>query len=274
MKANKDIIQLSLILLLLVASNQAIGQDYYERQKGEIGIGLNLIPVMNWLGNSFNGNVSNEYISADKFVSPIGGNTLYFKYFTEDNKAWRLYLGVNRSVQNTKNNLFQDGSTSDFVEDKESIRFTSFIIGAGQEFRINRGRLIGIYGYEAYSGVSNNFVKYTYGNEFSTSNPNPTSTTDFQSGIVSQVSSRTLKTDFGSSIFVGARVFAGIEYMLSSNIATGFEFGLSSRYLIDVDGEETIELVNEERTIPISNGGEFELGADNLNGSIFLFFYF
>ena len=60
MKANKDIIQLSLILLLLVASNQAIGQDYYERQKGEIGIGLNLIPVMNWLGNSYIGNLSNE----------------------------------------------------------------------------------------------------------------------------------------------------------------------------------------------------------------------
>lgn len=201
-----------------------IGQELVSKkgepvlpEAGDWAIQVDAVPFLNYIGNVFS-NAGTNTVSAqvpEAYPFSIAG-----KYFVSENLAYRAKATVNFSSVITHNFVIRDGQVApidpnETVRDSRKSRDNTVFLGAGIEKRKGKTRLQGYYGGELlilYSGGVRN--TYTYGNQFSADNTNPTSTVDFNTGMSALTSSRIVSSRGGAIFGIGARGFLGAEYFL------------------------------------------------------------
>lgn len=210
-------------------------------QTGDIAIGIDASNVLNYLGNSLNGNTNNHYGSGifnyedNIFNAP----SIYAKYFLSDNSAVRVKLHLGFDSYTQKSQVVDDAAvradaTSEAkLEDSYKNSLSGLGLRVGYEMRRGYGRLQGFYGAEVGLGFRGETDTYDYANGMyidsaAPANNGATSTT--WAGLGNSKTSRTTKKSSGSQFQGMVGGFLGVEYFVAPKLSIGGEFGLGLRF--------------------------------------------
>lgn len=248
-------------------------------EAGDIAVGIDMVPFMNYVGNMSNQTAGNTYNG--QFLS--NGSTFFAKYFLQKNMAVRGRLMISNSTNQYKQYVqddaavYADPNSPDMVVDVRKLVNHDYVIGAGIEMRRGKGRLQGFYGGELSLAFGADKNMYTYGNNYSELNQNPT-TNDFFTGNVT--ANGRLLEDKGNSYFgVGLGAFLGVEYFIMPNIALGSELGWGINYTSFSQSTNTEEVWNGSSAEEITNlnspgNKHFGYGLSNPTATLYLMFHF
>jgi hypothetical protein len=253
---------------------------------GDIGLGFNAVPLLSFVGNSFNGNTNNTYAGSNRFVSNLNTNAIFGKYMLTDKTAIRAHLRIAGTRTSINNSVFDNTANNpdSLVNDNLVINNSLYVLGGGYEMRRGNGRLRGFYGAEAFVGYGRpDQRRYSYGNAFGALNPAPTSTDwDGQGGVnnESPTAERKVSQLGGSQLTLGVRPFIGVEYFFAPRISIGSEFGWSIAYnrfgrttsTYEAFESSTNNIISRTEKGSITN--QTSVDTDNFNGALFLMFYF
>jgi hypothetical protein len=296
----KKIIGVSLALVFSAASIAQSNDQVQNKNgvdimpvSGEWGVGMNALPILNYLGNSFNGNAGNFNLNGDKFTNYWGANTIYGKYMISDDNAIRAQLRIGHFSNTYDNWVYDDtkNSPDSVVLDTYKTTSSFYNIGAGYEFRRGKTRLKGIYGGEAmYMYQQSQNAEYTYGNAYGLGNQAPTATSWFSWGGVNSeaaTAERVIWSENGAFHGVGLRGFLGVEYYILPKICIGTEFGWSFMWGTTGEGTTRMEYfdptgtdadgnvgVTTWRDVTTAGNRGWMVDTDNFNGSLYMMFYF
>ena len=246
---------------------------YLLPQAGSFAIGIDARPFLEYLGSFF----------SDVNLPPsFGDQTIYGKYFLEDNRAIRGRLTLNMYNDVSKGQVSDDTKSNpdEYLIDIQRYSLADITLGAGYEFRRGYGRVQGFYGGEFMLGYRGGKSKYEYGNKFTIDNTTPT-TYDFDYGYAYNVPVRPVEDKFGKRFSVGVGAFAGVEYFFAPQMSVGGELNVNLWLRATGQGQLTSEKWNatiDDRDTQISKSGNwnaFRLGFDSYpSGRIFLMFHF
>ncbi len=233
---------------------------YILPKKGDIALGFNAIPVIDFFLNSANyiGSGKSNPNDAGSLVGYTSSganfnNQITGKYFLDAHTAIRARLGYNTqsgSITNPVQNAvdmyqaLQSGdpnqiqtASQERVNDEYSFARSNITLSGGIEKRRGYGRLQGYYGAELGIGFMKSNSNINYGNAFSslyesqyTSSwaPEAVSTLNPNAVVVNPATggqTRTLDTNYNSLFTIGIRGFIGIEYFIFPKISISAEFG-------------------------------------------------
>ncbi|MFM9841131.1 MAG: hypothetical protein ACKVOQ_22890 [Cyclobacteriaceae bacterium] len=257
----------------------------------EWALGISANPFLTYAGNFFHGNAFNGSPQFTYAENPTNNIAIFGKYMVDAHTAYRVRFNASVNSSADKRVVAQNEVTPDplfpaFTQDWRKTSSQTIVVAAGYEKRRGSSRVQGVYGAEiilGYNGLSN---KYEYGNSISQDFNAPT-TADFIGNILIGTSNaatqRKVEENLGTSIYVGARGFIGVEYFIGPKISLGAEFGYSLAFRSTGKSVITAERWNTltgsilQTKIDQDNGNYTSfLGTslDNLNGSINLLFYF
>jgi hypothetical protein len=245
-------------------------------EAGDIALGFNAIPFFRYVGNTFNGNTNNSVNTG--FVNSY--QTIYGKYFLQDNLAIRAQLRIGSYKNDYNNFLLEDGANNpdQQVEDMFTQTINHNAIGLGGEMRRGNTRLQGFYGAELLVRWGGEKGEYSYGNQMSGYNVTPTHTTNFTGGTTtSSASDRITSYNSGKYFGFGARGFVGAEYFFAPKISVSAEFGwglLIENRTEGVTKRERFTNVYETYEVKAGARDSRVLDTDNFNGSINMYFHF
>lgn len=276
-------------------SAQETEKKQYLPEQGDWAIGFDAKPVLNFVGNLFNGSPNNmsPTLGGESTLSTLWGPilpsnptvSLMGKYMLTDNLALKANFGI--LIRNDKYSEYvQDDAAAVLdplsnaqVADCRNGRNTGLSLMAGAEYRVGKKRVQGVFGGGLLFGLEKQLVKYSYGNEMTSINQRPTTPFcdyDATGGY------RTLKefTD-KPQIYAGIVGTAGVEVFVAPKIALGAEVSLYAMYVI---GQQTYtvsegynpatEVIEKKTDLVAPLTGSFRMGTDNLGGSLYLSFYF
>lgn len=283
----KNLLLLCLLSLLAFGANAQDTEPLVGKkgqpilpEKGDIGLGVNMIPFFNWFGNAFNANSNNMYASSNKFFEIFGNSVIMGKYMLSDKSAVRVNFGFNLSSVHQSMYVQDDASNNplDMVMDSRKADNGHYTLALGYEMRRGKGRIQGYFGADVIFRVQQfSGFDYTYGNNFSAANVVPTSYN--WNGNVN--GNRRTLLDGGSTTFgMGLRGFIGVEYFVAPKLSIGCEFGwgfMVNGTFESTKSEEFFESVTNTTMIEntkTAGAVAFNAGVDNLNGVVFMFFYF
>lgn len=293
------IIMRKIFIITMLLSSSAIfaqGNDQIQNKNGvdimpvagEFGIGMNAIPLFNFIGDIFGYTGNNTALNGNKFVSYFAQNTLFGKYMLTNDNAIRAHFRFGTQSVYQMNDIFSDtqNNPDSLVSDTYSASSSVFNIGVGYEWRRGKTRLKGIYGGEVmYRFQGSTSQDYTYGNTFGNGNAAPTSTTWSGSFAAAEgpLGERILSVNQGNFNGIGVRAFAGIEYYIAPKICFGTEFGWGLLGGFNGEGSVITEswdptangtgaIIQNETTS--GKGRTFALDTDNFGGSLYFMFYF
>lgn len=286
---------LSVLAALGIAASAVSAQDEPMTNKngqaimptaGDIGLGFNAVPLLSFVGNTFNGNTNNTYAGTNRFVSNLNNNVIFGKYMIADDAAIRMHLRIAGDRSSLNNSVYDDtkNSPDSLVSDKLVINNSLYVLGGGYEMRRGKGRIRGIFGAEAFVGYGRpDQRRYSYGNAFGLLNPAPTSTDwDTQGGVNNEnpMAERMVSRLGGSQFTIGVRPFIGVEYFFAPRISIGSEFGWGISYNRFGRATNTYEAFESStgnvitRTEKSNINHVTAVDTDNFNGALFLMFYF
>ena len=264
------------------------GQDLMP-VAGEIGVGVNAIPVFNYIGDIFGLSSNNTSLDTNKFIGYFGSQTLFGKYMLTDDNAIRVNLRVGQQNTTTTVDVVNDlaGHPDSLTSDVFRGRQSDINIGVGYEFRRGKNRLRGIYGGELLWSRSKQKGNYTYGNAFGVTNPAP-STTDFSLLSATPQTNRIRSFDNGTIQGLGVRLFGGIEYYFAPKICVGTEFGWTVGGAWQGRSTITTEFWSPLALDPATGStgavdftesnsftqSSFSMDTDNFNGAVYFLFWF
>jgi hypothetical protein len=249
---------------------------------GDFALGVDATPFLDYVGNFFS-------LSGGNSLSGFNGvnNTIYGKYFLEDDRAIRVGLRLNffnRQNKGTKandteiaNNPLNANAT---VVDVQNIMKRNVDLLVGYEFRRGRGRVQGFYGGEVGLGYGGGKTTYDYGNPMTELNQAP-STTDFGANVTA--GNRVTETIRGTELRASVGGFVGVEYFFAPQMSVGGEFNLAFVYRTLGQDENTSESFdaasNRIQTIKSRSRNASERAGlagvrTNTKGTIFLMFHF
>lgn len=249
-------------------------------ESGDIGLGVNMIPFFNWFGNSFNNNSNNLYASSNKFFNVFGNSVLMGKYMLSEKTAVRVHFGFNLSSISENEYIRNNASNNpmDMVLDTRTADQGHYTLALGYEMRRGKGRIQGYYGVDLILRLQQSTgYTYSYGNGYSNSNLVPTS---YDWGTNLNDNQRVVADGSTTTFGVGVRGFVGVEYFVAPKLSLGVEFGwgvalnstfestASSEYFDIATGEVGINNTTQGASTA------FSAGVDNMNGAVFMFFYF
>lgn len=249
-------------------------------ESGDIGLGVNMIPFFNWFGNSFNNNSNNLYASSNKFFNVFGNSVLMGKYMLSEKTAVRVHFGFNLSSISENEYIRNNASNNpmDMVLDTRTADQGHYTLALGYEMRRGKGRIQGYYGVDLILRLQQSTgYTYSYGNGYSNSNLVPTS---YDWGTNLNGNERVVADGSTTTFGVGVRGFVGVEYFVAPKLSLGVEFGwgvalnstfestASSEYFDITTGEVGINNTTQGASTA------FSAGVDNMNGAVFMFFYF
>lgn len=272
-------------------------QKQYLPEEGDWALGIDVVPILKYIGNAFNGtNGSNElsHVGGTPFTSGHFGNqglmptvSIMGKYMLTDEWAVRANVGLMISSANDKAYSIDDKALAEnpFSEAKvvDGARYDrngmSMLLGA--EYRKGSRRIQGVFGAGLLFAFQNSKETYSWGNALTEINQSPTSHS-FANMPTLPTGYRALKQNgAGSDFYLGLTGSAGVEWFVAPKIALGAEVNLSLYYIFGTQTYVESEGYNatlgkvETRTdlyAPGSNGIYF--GTESLGGSLYMTFYF
>lgn len=266
---------------------------------GDVGLGISATPFLQYVGRLFTG--GNNAPTFGNAAHPINntnlpflggfaapGNAIWYKRMIDDNTAHRVRLQFDFSKTRQRfttaaNNPTPDPLNPTFVEEKTITKNASVLLGLGMEKRRGSTRLQGVYGAELLVGFYNQNTVNEYGNAISVEFDNPA--TNLPQPVIAPfgaANARVLENDPGKTFFLGARLFAGVEYFFLPKMSLGGEIGYTAGIARTGMSSTTYEYFDtatqtvQERTIESRNGtiDGYGIGLDNIGANINLFFYF
>jgi hypothetical protein len=245
---------------------------------GDIAVGIDMVPFLNYLGNFSNQTVGNNYNG--NFLSTP--NTLFGKYFLDNDLAVRARFMIMSNIYQDKNYILDDAAfyldpnTNDQVIDVRTIKDNDYMLGFGIEKRRGKGRLRGIFAAEVAVMFGSNQTEYAYGNNYSDLNINP-GTTDFGTNVLAN--GRVLNDNNGGYFGVGLAGYIGVEYFIMPNIALGSEVGWGINYMDWSQSNTVTEVWNgnsAEEVTTLDSPGDvgFNYGLNNPTVSLYMMFHF
>lgn len=274
----------------------------YLPEAGDVTIGVNAIPFLNYLGNVFGKNDKNK-INPEKIggVPAVPGldnptMSIFGKYFLTDQTALRLNVGIGI------NSITQSGYVTDDaaalndplsvaeVEDTYKYRNSGMSIAVGYEWRRGSKRLQGFWGGQAILAYSNSKHFFGYGNAITEINQDPSQYDDFNNWDFSVTqptlenignNSRLLMQSDGRSWTYGLGGFVGVEYYIAPKISIGCEMSLNLLWTTGGKKYQKSERFNPDfnkveeniRWTGKSDSG-FRFGTENIGTSLFVAFSF
>ena len=299
MKKIISIIMIAALLPFAGASAQEQEEKQYLPEAGDWALGIDVVPVLRYIGNAFNGNTNNQYIDnlgGEPFVNQnkrfnsrqlMPDVSIQGKYMITDEWGVRANVGLmfrsiydNRYATDDKAAALNPLS-NDKVVDKARYRKNGMSIMAGGEYRKGTKRVQGVFGMGVLFAFQNDNTTYTYGNEMTDINQQPT--TAFQtSDVYDNNNYRLTKTNGeGSDFYVGITGSAGIEWFVAPKISIGGEVNISAVWnwtkatYYTAEGFNTLSGAVEEWTElekPSSHG--FSVGTGNIGSNLSVTFYF
>lgn len=271
-----------LALLFLATLILNLDAQSFTNKKGEVvtpeagdwALGFNAVPVFDYFGNLLNGNTANTFF-ADWATT---NNSIYGKYFTADNFAYR---GSLRLMSFSQTNKFLTDTSSgvkpSYITDLIKFSGAAVVLGAGFEKHRGKGRIHGIYGAEAlltFGGTTPN-TSYSYAIEMNKTN--------IDNGLLPF--SRIIQSNAGATLGFGVRGFIGVEYYILPKISVAAEYGWGLTYTQKFNGKniyekwgfadaDAIEPSRYEVTNETGGNNYFGIDTDNNAGAIKLIFHF
>lgn len=256
-----------LLIAALFTAGISFAQDGMTSKKGvpilpeagDYAIGFDAANLLNYGGNLLNGSTGNSLNN----LNLTNANTIYGKYFTDANTAYRgmLRLGFGSTSNTTLvADLDPNAQPGDVVEDEFKTSALNITIGGGYEMRRGKGRLQGVYGPMAMISFGTSSTENTYGNDLNANNPGP----------------RQTESKTGSTFGLAIGGFGGVEYFFAPKVSLGAEIGWTIQLNTTGEGETTTEtFVNSVESTTVETGGSSSFGFDTRpNGSITLNFHF
>lgn len=291
--------------LLIICQSQLHSQDKqhqedinkrvnYFPEKGDFSIGINIEPLVNFIGNSFNGygtngtknilgNVGGAVLNLD--VVPKPSISLMGKYLFKNNYAARINLGVLSSnilqTAYVKSDLYDISNplSLENLIDKVNTNNLGLMLTLGVEKRVGKKRIQGIFSTDLLLGYQSANINYQYANTLTNLNSKPTAS-NIMPGF-DAAGYRTISKISGDNYYVGGTLNVGVEYFLAPKIAIGTEASLLIYYKMNSSGYEVREGLNvytnqlEERSFLNTPGNRsLVFGTDNLAAKLYLSFYF
>lgn len=220
-------------LAVFTTANAQTQEKWYGSKEGGFAITFNANPVLNYVGNMFNGyqngNSVSEFNGVDNFV---GGISLTGKYFLKDNLALDLGLSVNDNYNVT--NTFDNSANADVEKVLSYGRraTTAFAAKVGAEYRLFPGkRLQPIFGAAVFYQHTNawSFTKITDGADDGKTTYNNTNDNKAINGV-----------NGGATNAVGILVNVGVEYFIFPQISLGanIDLGIARRWTKETQEDE------------------------------------
>ena len=246
---------------------------YILPESGDIGLGFDAVPFLDYMGNMFNGTAGNSV-----FTNFINNQAIVGKYYLSDDAAVRGELRLGFGSLSDQEFIMKDLDVPDadvLVTDKMKFNTTNVHLGAGYEMRRGHGRIQGYYGGLVTFQYSQNNTKYIYGNPI-TADFNSPNSTNFGGNITT--TGRLTEINNLTNIGVGLRAFVGVEYFFAPKLSLGGEFGWGPAFNVLTDGTRVEERWTgtevETQTTDIARDTYFSLDTDRAFGNIFLIFHF
>lgn len=274
----------------------------YLPEAGDVTIGINAVPFLNYLGNMFgktqNNSINPAEIGGIPAVPGLNNPTMsiFGKYFLTDQTALRLNVGVGIN-STTQSNYVQDDAavaedplSVDKVEDSYKYRNSGMSVAVGYEWRRGGKRLQGFWGGQAILAYSNSKHFFGYGNAITEVNQDPTQYDDNNNWTFPTTqptldniggNSRLLMQSDGRSWTYGVGGFVGIEYYIAPKISIGCEMSLNLLWTTGSKKYQKSERFNPDfnevqeniRWTGKSDSG-FRFGTENIGTSLFVAFSF
>ncbi len=250
------------IAALVLGTTGAFAQDLTSKkgetflpEAGDWSIGIDATPVLNYVGNFIGGNGLNVAPSWN-FLN--ANQTIIGKYYASETMAYRGILRIGFSNSKVNNFVTDDNQTAPTfpgtnqqVEDNARNASNFIGLGGGLEWRRGKTRLQGFYGADMMFWMAGSKSVYEYGNDYSATNTNPTST-NWGTGNINPTYAnypgRVKESKAGTSVGFGVRGFVGVEYFIVPKISIGGEFGWG--FGIVSTGESTAIVESQNPTTP------------------------
>ncbi len=261
---------------------------------GDFGLGIDLVPVLDYVGNIFNGTANNTLNSfGGEPLLPLGilapGVSIKGKYMETDKMAYRFNISaIGRTfVQNVYLRddaaFFIDPLSEAKVIDTHRQHRSGMSFSVGTEYRRGYNRIQGYAGLDLIYGFEMATDVFEYGNAVTEINQVPSRFVGLPAMPVPYWT-RTYATGRyydGSAHYVGLGAVVGVEYFLASHLSIGGEITIFALQMMKSQAYQKQEGFNpltnqvESRTELISPGDrEFSFGTQNLGGKLFMMFYF
>lgn len=195
-------------------------------EKGDIGLAIDAIPFTDFVGNLVKINSGAPFSSNLHILPPEGGMIICLKYFTGNKTALRAKFRIAYNASTEKFAVIDDQDPAgDLVYDTRISSNMNFDVGIGLEKRRGRTRLQGLYGVEGILSVTKGVeatpnYRYKYANEFSSTNPTPTT------NLFGATGTRDIYQKTAPIYGIGGRGFIGVEYFFTPKIAIGGELAI------------------------------------------------
>lgn len=256
-------------------------------QAGDYALGIDATPFLNYMGNFFGKSNDNNF--ADKMFNGVN-NTIYGKYFLEDDRAIRAKLRLNIYKDQNKGTVTNDTEIANnplnsfaTIVDVQNVNTQDIELYVGYEFRRGRGRVQGFYGGELGLGYAGGKYSYDYGNPMTELNQTPT-TTDFDNPAnTGPMGFRQTELKMGKTFNLGVGAFVGVEYFFAPQMSIGGELNLAFIYSIKGQSEWKAETFDAASNRVQTVEGRLRNSADLAStagvrtattGQVFLMFHF
>ncbi len=172
---------------------------YYGSKKGGFAISFGATPVINFVGNMFNGSTKNEFegfkgLSSDLF----GGLTMSGKYMVADKWAVTLNLGFNNKSEKSYTYKEEEHASDEKVEYTMKTAKREVMVMVGGQYLLRPGKRL-----QPVLGLN---LVYVYGNsDFTKYNNEDDSKKDWSKGVPSHT--------------IGLLGNVGVEYFICHNIS-------------------------------------------------------
>lgn len=248
-------------------------------EAGDWSIGADATSLIQYFGNLFTKDQNNN-----SSLNSQVPQTLVGLYVVDANTAYRAKLRIGFNSQKWNNIVDDNSTTTEFVTvtDEKKTTSTNFAVGVGLQKSRGKGRLHGIYGAEVGFGIGTTKDSYTYGNAITSTNTNPTTTTDWVNlpNPGGSQGTRVTESKSGSTFSFNLNAFIGAEYFFAPKLSLSAEYGWGLIFSNTGEGEETSERINPTNltsveTFKTTTGKSSNMGLDVADiGSIVLHFYF
>lgn len=262
---------------------------------GDFGLGIDLVPVLDYLGNMFNGTANNTLNSfGGEPLLPLGilapGVSIKGKYMQTDNMAYRFNFSTigQTAVQNVYIRddaaFFNDPLSEVKVVDTHRQHRSGMSFSVGMESRRGYNRIQGYTGLDLIYGFEMATDVYEYGNAVTEINQMPSRGLIGTAPIPVPYWTQTYVTGKyfdGSAHYFGLGAVVGVEYFLASHLSLGGEITIYALQMMKSQAHQKQEGFNtvtnkvENRTELLSPGDRsFSFGTQNLGGKLYMMFYF